>query len=155
MADIQLWCVCVYGIYSVYIHYIYSIQYTHTHNMYVQYIYTHIYTYTQYMCIYTHTHNIYIYMHIHTHNPFFIHSSVDGHLVFLHILEIVNNTAVNIGVYVPFQISVFIFFGYISGVKLLGHMVVLLFRGFFVFRFCLFIYLGPHPRHVEVPRLGV
>ena len=23
------------------------------------------------------------------------------------------------------------------------------------FFFCLFVFLGPHPRHVEVPRLGV
>ena len=41
---------------------------------------------------------------------YFIHSSVDRHLGGLHILVIVNNTAVN---YVSFQISVFIFFRYL------------------------------------------
>ena len=26
---------------------------------------------------------------------------------------------------------------------------------FFFFFFCLFVFLGPHPRHMEAPRLGV
>ena len=42
-------------------------------------------------------------------------SSVEGHLGFFHILAIVNNAAVNIGIHVSFQVSVFIFFRYISG----------------------------------------
>ena len=45
---------------------------------------------------------------------FFIYSSVDGNLGCSHILAIVNNTAVNIGMHVSFQIHVFIFFGYIA-----------------------------------------
>ena len=41
---------------------------------------------------------------------FFICSSVKGHLGCFHILTIVNNSAVSIGVHTSFQISVFIFF---------------------------------------------
>ena len=41
----------------------------------------------------------------------FIYSSVDGHLGGIHILAIVNNAAMNIGVHVSFRISVFVFFG--------------------------------------------
>ena len=44
---------------------------------------------------------------------FFICSSVDGHLGCFHILEIINNVAMNIEVHVSFWISVFGSFGYI------------------------------------------
>ena len=43
----------------------------------------------------------------------FIHSSVHSHLSCFLILATENNAALNIGVHVSFQMSVFIFFGYI------------------------------------------
>ena len=46
------------------------------------------------------------------HHIFFIHFSVDGHFGCFHVLAIVNSTALNIGVRVYFQITVFGFFRY-------------------------------------------
>ena len=42
-----------------------------------------------------------------------IHSFVDGHLGCFHVLAIVHNAVMSTGVHVSFQISVFVFFGYI------------------------------------------
>ena len=56
---------------------------------------------------------------------FFIHSSVDRPLGWFHILDIINNAALNITVHVSFQISVSVFSNIYPGVELLGHMIVL------------------------------
>ena len=67
-------------------------------------------------------------LYIYIYHIFFIHSSIVGHLGCFHILVIVTSAAVDIGVHVSFQISVFILFLAIySGVGLLDPMVGLLF----------------------------
>ena len=61
------------------------------------------------------------------YNIFFIHSSVEGNLGCFHILALINIAAMNIGVHVCFQISIFFSSDIYPGVGLLDHMVVLLF----------------------------
>ena len=66
--------------------------------------------------------NNYIYLYIYTHiykylyNIFFICSSTDGHIGWLHILFffpyiVLNNATMNLGVQTSFQVNVFVFFG--------------------------------------------
>ena len=63
---------------------------------------------------------------VYIHHIFFIHLSVHGHLGCFHILAIINNVAMNIGVHVSFRISVFgFYFGYIPRSIILGCMVAL------------------------------
>ena len=57
----------------------------------------------------------------------FTHLSIDGHFGCFHFLAIVNNAAMNMGVYLSFQIRVFVFFGKKPEVELLGHTVVFFF----------------------------
>ena len=56
---------------------------------------------------------IHIYIYTHTYHLHVIHSFVDGPLGCFYISAIVNNANMNIGMHVPFKISVFIFFKYI------------------------------------------
>ena len=69
---------------------------------------------------------------------FFIHSSGDEHLGCVYIQATVNNAAMNFGMHVSFQISVFIFFRYIRGGRIAGS------YGNSIFRFFRNLHTGFH-----------
>ena len=50
----------------------------------------------------------------------FIHPFVDGHLGCFHVLVTVKNAAVNMGVQISFQVSVFVSFQYIPRIGITG-----------------------------------
>ena len=58
---------------------------------------------------------------------FFIHSFTDGHVGSFHILAIVNNVAIHIGVHISFQIKDLLSLGKFLEVELLHYMVFLFF----------------------------
>ena len=65
------------------------------------------------------------------HHILFIHSSTDGHLACFHLLTIVDNTALNIGVQVSVRVPALNSFGFIPSSKIAGSYgnSVLLFGG--------------------------
>ena len=64
-----------------------------------------IYIYKEVLYIYTH---IYIYIYIYT----LVYSPIDGHFACFHVLAIENNAAMNMGMQVSFQVSIFFSFRY-------------------------------------------
>lgn len=55
----------------------------------------------------------YIYTYAHPFAKIFIHSFVDGHSGYFHVLALVNNTAKTMGRQTSFQEPVFTYFGYV------------------------------------------
>ena len=72
---------------------------------YIQCIHIQLYTIRQfiYSCIQC---TVYMYSIVYIYHIFFIHSFIDGHLVFFHVLAVVNSATMNIIVHVSFQIIV-------------------------------------------------
>ena len=77
--------------------------------------------------------DIYIYIYtcdIYISHIFFIHSFVGGHVGCFHVLAIVNSDALNLGLFVSFQIRVFFICGYMPRSRLAGSLGNSIFRFF-------------------------
>ena len=64
---------------------------------------------------------VYVCVCVCVHYIFFINLPVDGDFIYFHIFAIVSNVAMNIRVHVYFQITAFIFFGYIYKSGTIGY----------------------------------
>ena len=65
-------------------------------------------------------------MHIYIHTPLFLCSSIDGYISCFHVLAIVINAAVHMGVHVSFRVSALCGLDKYPEVELLSHMVVVI-----------------------------
>ena len=59
------------------------------------------------------------------YTPYFAYLLIEEYLCCFHLLTVVNNVAVNMGVQVPLRVSAFDAFGYVSRMIFLNHMVIL------------------------------
>ena len=57
---------------------------------------------------------------LYVHTTFFIHLSINGHLLYFHLLAIVNNTAMNTCVQIHDPVPAFNSFGYTSRSRITG-----------------------------------
>ena len=98
-----------------------------------------------------------IYIYIHIHHIFFIYSFVDACLGCFHILAIISNATINIGVNVYFKLMFGFFEDIYSRVELLDHLVILIlvFLGTFMFSTAAAPFYHSHELSTRVPSLSI